>query len=162
MKLTRLSTNKRITDTYTEAIILNKAIFLEKLAELLNSTDTAALRRGISILRNAISHPREDKLGLLNIDRNGDTITTKREAIFEQLWQIEEAYTAERAKYYIISFSFDIDDFVGDGIWWLQIHDSDHNLMYDKPFASSMGILSKKKARRIIKAEFLALKGELL
>jgi len=40
---------------------------------------------------------------------------------------------------YFYSLSFDIDDFIGDGIWWLQIYDSDKQMMYDKPFASSKG-----------------------
>ena len=39
---------------------------------------------------------------------------------------------------YSYSLSFDIDDFIGDGIWWLQIYDSDKQMIYDKPFASSM------------------------
>jgi len=37
------------------------------------------------------------------------------------------------------SLSFDItDDFVGDGVWWLQIYDSNSQMIYDKPFASSL------------------------
>jgi hypothetical protein len=74
--------------------------------------------------------------------------------------KVEPVYV-EGEKYYI-SFSFDIDDFIGDGVWWLQIYDINRNLIYDKPFASSMGILDKKKVRRIIKEEFLTLKGELI
>ncbi len=60
----------------------------------------------------------------------------------------------EAEKYYT-TFSFDIEDFIGDGVWWLQIYDVNYNLIYDKPFASSMGILDKKKVRSIIKDEFL-------
>lgn len=57
---------------------------------------------------------------------------------------------------YGVTFSFDIDDFIGDGVWGLQIYDSNRNLLYDKPFASSRGILDKDKLRKIIKEEFLS------
>jgi len=67
----------------------------------------------------------------------------------------------EGEKYYV-SFSFDIDDFIGDGIWWLQIYDGNHNFIYEKPFASSMGVINRRRVRRIIKEEFITLKGELL
>ena len=44
-------------------------------------------------------------------------------------------------EYFFYSLSFDIDDFVGDGVWWLQVYDSNKRLIYDKPFASSRGYL---------------------
>lgn len=53
------------------------------------------------------------------------------------------------------SLSFDIDDFIGDGVWWLQIYDSNQNLIYDKPFASSMGKLDIHRVRQIIIQEFM-------
>lgn len=65
----------------------------------------------------------------------------------------------EGEKFYS-TLSFDIGENDG-GLWWLQIYDNDHNLIYDKPFTSSRGILDKKKIRKIIKDEFLTLKGEL-
>lgn len=74
--------------------------------------------------------------------------------------KLEPVYV-EGEKYYI-TFSFDIDDFIDDGIWWLQIYDGKHHLIYDKPLASSIDMLDRKKVRRIIKEEFLTLKGELL
>ena len=74
--------------------------------------------------------------------------------------KLEPVYV-EGEKYYI-NFSFDIDDFIGDGIQWLQIYDVNHNLICDKPFASSMGILDKKKAIRIIKEDLITFKGELI
>lgn len=63
---------------------------------------------------------------------------------------------------FFVSFSFDIDDFTNDGVWWLQIYDEDKNLVYDKPFANSLGKLKMKKVRKIIKQEFLAYKGTIL
>ena len=54
--------------------------------------------------------------------------------------------------------SFDIDDFIGDGIYWLQIYDVNKNLIYDKPFASSRGSIDMQRAKEIIKSEILNLK----
>lgn len=67
-----------------------------------------------------------------------------------------------KGEIFYFSISFDIDDFIGDGIWWLQIYDNKHNLIYDKPFTSSMNIINKREVRRIIKKQFLTLRGELL
>jgi len=53
--------------------------------------------------------------------------------------------------------SFDIDDFIGDGIWWLQIYDHSRNLIYDEPFASNQSLGGersiRKYAREVIKRE---------
>jgi len=56
---------------------------------------------------------------------------------------------------FFYSLSFDIDDFIGDGIWWLQIYAENRDLVYDKPFASSMENIDIRKIRKIIKDEFL-------
>lgn len=42
------------------------------------------------------------------------------------------------------SLSFDIDDFIGDGISWLQLYDSDKKMIYDKPFAGSQWTAREK------------------
>lgn len=64
------------------------------------------------------------------------------------------------------TFSFDIDDFIGDGIWWLQIYDKDRSLLYDNPYASSMIELDMKNVKKsiikIIKEKYLTLKGKLI
>lgn len=60
------------------------------------------------------------------------------------------------------SFSFDIDDFIGEGVWWLQIYDNNQNLLYDKPFASSIEKIEKKNVMKIIKKELLSHRGEIL
>ena len=54
---------------------------------------------------------------------------------------------------FFYSLSFDIDDFIGDGIWWLQVYDSDKQMIYDKPFASSMGKLDTSQIIETIKQE---------
>jgi hypothetical protein len=60
------------------------------------------------------------------------------------------------------SLSFDIDDSIGDGIWWLQIYDDKRELIYDKPFASSRGELDKEEILRIIRNQILSYKGAIL
>jgi len=67
----------------------------------------------------------------------------------------------EGNKYYT-RLSFDIDDFIGDGVWWLEVYDDQRNLVYDKAFASNTGTLDRRRVREIIKEQFLTLKGELL
>ena len=48
---------------------------------------------------------------------------------------IKLIFIKEERFYY--SLSFDIDDFIGDGIWWFQIYDSNKKVLYDEPFAGS-------------------------
>lgn len=60
------------------------------------------------------------------------------------------------------NLSFDIDDFIGDGVWWLQLYDQKRRLVYDEPFASSGGRLSKNEVKRAIRDNFLTLPGETL
>jgi len=74
--------------------------------------------------------------------------------------KIEPLYVNDE-KYYI-SFSFDIDDFIGDGIWWLQIYDNQQNKIYDKPFAASMSKLDLQQVKKIVRNERLSQKGILL
>lgn len=63
---------------------------------------------------------------------------------------------------FLLGLSFDIDDFIGDGIWWLQIYDKNRELIYDEPFASSRGKLDMQQIKEIIKDRFLFPGGALL
>jgi len=77
--------------------------------------------------------------------------------------KLEKAFIEGEKFYY--NFSFDIDDFIGDGIWWLQIYDINHCLIYDIPFASSMFNFDekvRKQVRKIIKYEILNPRGLML
>jgi hypothetical protein len=56
---------------------------------------------------------------------------------------------------YYYSLSFDIDDFYGEGFYWLQIYDSDKQLMYDEKFADSFWQYNKFDVHKTIIA-FLA------
>ena len=59
----------------------------------------------------------------------------------------------EGEKYYF-SLSFDIDDFIGDGIYWLQVYDQEMNELLDTPFASSLGLSESwiEEAKKVIKS----------
>ena len=63
---------------------------------------------------------------------------------------------------FFCSLSFDIDDFIGDGILWLQIYGCNKELIYDRPFASSMSKIDKQEIIKIIKQEFLTYQGAIL
>ena len=66
---------------------------------------------------------------------------------------------------FFYSFSFDIDDFVGDGIYWLQIYNDEHNLIYDRPFAWNLRMYklderaTNREIRDIIKHKFFRTSG---
>jgi len=72
-----------------------------------------------------------------------------------------KSITVEEEKFFY-SLSFDINDFVGDGIWWFQIYNRNKNLIYDKPFVSSVGRISKRMVIKIIKDNFLTYRGAVL
>lgn len=72
-----------------------------------------------------------------------------------------EPFIIEGEKFFY-SLSFDIDDFIGDGIWWIQFYDGNRNLICDEPFASSRGKIDERKNERMIKEDFLAYRGAIL
>jgi hypothetical protein len=63
---------------------------------------------------------------------------------------------------FFVSLSFDIDDFIGDGVWWLQIYDDNQEIIYDKPFASSRDKLALHRIKEVIRNEYLTSRGALL
>ena len=54
---------------------------------------------------------------------------------------------------FFVNLSFDINDFIGDGIFWLQIFNQNQELLLDIPFASSQGLKKNwlNQTREIIK-----------
>jgi len=69
------------------------------------------LENSLSSLRNSVFHiesnlrsVKNDKVGLLNIDSNGETITLSQKYVFDQLNQIAESQTLDRARYYVERF----------------------------------------------------------
>lgn len=85
------------------------------------------------------------------IKRNfGGNMTTKLKLLF-----------IEGEKFFY-SLSFDTYDFIGDGIWFLQVYDDNLNLIYDKQVATSMGRLNKGRILQLIRNEFIAYRGGVL
>ena len=65
-----------------------------------------------------------------------------------------QAIIVDKEEFYF-GLSFDIDNFIGDGVWWLQVYDRNKNPVYDRPFASSRGEMDKKRIENIIRDEVL-------
>lgn len=82
-------------------IIVNKSKILEVLDDLLKIRSLQELRTKLRELKTYLSSTNNDKIGILNIDKNGDTIEIKYDYIINELIQIEETLTLERAKYYL-------------------------------------------------------------
>ena len=82
-------------------VIVNKPRLLEKVEEAENLNSLIQLKRNIFSVKSVINYPKSDTEGLLNIEQNGDTIVLKKGPLIEELSQIGEAQTIERAKYYL-------------------------------------------------------------
>jgi DNA modification methylase len=82
-------------------IIINKSKLLEKIEEVNQTDNFILLKHGIAFIKSIVNFPTSDKEGLVNIDQNGDTMVLKKGPLLEELSQIEESQTMERAKYYI-------------------------------------------------------------
>ena len=50
--------------------------------------------------------------------------------------KLKKCFIQEELFYY--STSFDINDFAGEGYFWLQIYDKDKNMLFDQPFRSAI------------------------
>ena len=81
--------------------IINKAKFLEEIDDALKNKEIVLLRRKVCSVSSIVSYPKSDRIGLLNIDKNGDTAVLKKGPLLEELKQIQDAHTIERAKYYL-------------------------------------------------------------
>lgn len=82
-------------------VIVNKSKLLEKVEEAEKLDNIARIKKNIFSIKLVINYPKNDTEGLVNIDQNGDTMVLKKGALIEELKQIEEAQTVERAKYYL-------------------------------------------------------------
>jgi DNA modification methylase len=82
-------------------VIVNKPKFLEKVEEIESLNNLIQLKRNLSFIKSVINYPKSDRDGLLNIEQDGDVVVLKKGALLEELNQIEEAHTTERAKYYL-------------------------------------------------------------
>jgi DNA modification methylase len=80
---------------------LNKTRYTKYLQNCIASSDITVLKRRVKYLKNTVSGDCEDKIGILNITSNGDTISMKTDVLISDLIQILDARTKHRAKYYL-------------------------------------------------------------
>ncbi len=85
-------------------LYINRSKILDSVEEIERQGSLVALRNGIFLLEEQLQSLKSDKTGFLNIDSNGDTIKISQKYVFEQLDQIAESKTLERAKYYVERF----------------------------------------------------------
>ncbi len=107
----RTHTNGQVLDLFVDLekeqydwrkdIIVNKSKLLDLIEESENLNNQILVKREIFKIKSIINYPKSDRVGLLNIDQNGDTIVLKKGILIEELRQIEEAHTIERARYYL-------------------------------------------------------------
>jgi ribosomal protein S8E len=76
-------------------------MFIEVLSKIEELNENNKIKFEIQKIIEVIKNPRKDNLRLLNISTNGDTAKVNKEIPLEDLGQIAEAQTIERAKYYI-------------------------------------------------------------
>ena len=82
-------------------MILNKPKLSETFKKLLEKEDLLKIRQDVTEIKNNVKSFKTDKIGLLNIGSNGDTIRVNYNYLIGELDQIIETQTLERTKYYI-------------------------------------------------------------
>jgi len=85
-------------------VCINKAKILELLENLKHENSLTSLRNSVFCLEKNLQSVKSDKVGVMNVDSNGGTVTISQKYIFDQLNQIAESQTIDRAKYYIDRF----------------------------------------------------------
>ena len=85
-------------------LIINKSKILALTEKLKLEDSLSSLRNSVFGLESNLRGIKTDKIGVLNIDSNGDTITISQKYVFDQLNQIAESQTLDRAKYYVERF----------------------------------------------------------
>ena len=82
-------------------IIINKVKFIEEVEGALKDKEITSLRKKVYSISTVVNYPKNDNIGLRNIDTNGDTVVLKKGPLLEELKQIQGAQTIERAGYYL-------------------------------------------------------------
>jgi len=106
-----MKTNSQVSDLavdlqkqhydWKKDIIINKVKLLEEIDESLENKEINSLRKRVYSIYSIVNYPKSDNIGLRNIDKNGDTVVLKKGPLLEELKQIQEAHTIERARYYL-------------------------------------------------------------
>ena len=86
------------TDT---PLFVNKTKFIEAIQRFKEQISLPKLRADVLDLESNLHSVKTDKIGVLNIHSNGDTIKIIQKHLLEQLDQIANSQTLECANYYI-------------------------------------------------------------
>jgi len=131
--------NKK-TNWRTESII-NQDMFLEILSKIEEANENSKIKLETKKIIEIVQNPRKDNLGLLNISSNGGTAIINKGVLLNELNQIINAQTIERAKYYISRFKKSLTE-----IKTSKINDLNLNRWkeYDDIFTDSLWILDKR------------------
>jgi hypothetical protein len=81
-------------------LFLNKDRLLQVIGEWKGAESLATLRQKVWDLEGNLRSVKHDRIGVLNIDGNGSTVKVGRNQLFQELMQITEAQTIDRARYY--------------------------------------------------------------
>lgn len=123
------------------SIILNKEKTIQVLEESLNIDNLNLLKSKVQVLKNAILSYKNYKVGILNINSNGDTLSVRRDVLISELDQILEARTIQRAKYYLNRLKVGVKKVKTNKI-------NDINLLrwkeYDNIITDSLWVLGKR------------------
>jgi hypothetical protein len=81
-------------------LFVNKTKFVEAIRLFKEQDNLPKLRYAVLDLEGNLHSVKDDKIGVLNIHSNGDTIKVSQRHLLDQLDQIADSQTLERAKYY--------------------------------------------------------------
>jgi len=116
-------------------------MFLEILSKIEEANENNKIKLETKKIIEIVQNPRKDNLGLLNISSNGGTAIINKGVLLNELNQIINAQTIERAKYYISRFKKSLTE-----IKTSKINDLNLNRWkeYDDIFTDSLWILDKR------------------
>ena len=128
------------TNWRTESII-NQDMFLEILSKIEEANENNKIKLETKKIIEIVQNPRKDNLGLLNISSNGGTAIINKGVLLNELNQIINAQTIERAKYYISRLKKSLTE-----IKTSKINDLNLNRWkeYDDILTDSLWILDKR------------------
>ncbi len=82
-------------------VILNKDRFVEVLDKAQESKTFALLKSRMNGIKQILASPKNDTVGIVNIDANGATVSVRKDVLVSDIDQILGAQTEERAQYYL-------------------------------------------------------------
>jgi len=132
-------------------MILNKLKVIEMIKTTCELNSLQSVREAVFDLKAQLSNIKSDKKGYLNIETNGDTFVFNQKKIFDELRQIIESQTLERAKYYLQRLYKGISEQKTS-----KINDLNLNRWkeYDDIITDSLWILEKRDNTGVHKADY--------